>query len=197
MYQKGIKRILDAFLALVGLIVLMPVFICICIWIKLDSEGSVFFKQKRVGKDGKYFMIYKFRSMFIKAPHDAPTHLLENPDAYITKAGCFLRKTSLDELPQLYNILKGDMAIIGPRPALYNQLDLITLREQYGVNHLRPGLSGLAQIKGRDELSIEEKVHYDALYVKKCSFVFDTYLVLQTVLKVIQKEGIKEGKDAS
>ena len=152
MYRKYIKRVLDFVLSLIGLILLSPVFITLCLWIKLDSPGPIIFKQKRVGKNREYFNILKFRTMYIDTPSDMPTHMLANPDQYITKAGKFLRKTSLDELPQIINILKGEMAIIGPRPALWNQYDLIGERDKYQANDIRPGLTGWAQINGRDEL---------------------------------------------
>lgn len=161
MYKYGIKRILDFFLSLSGIIILSPLLIILSIWIKLDSKGPVLFKQQRIGKNKTYFNIYKFRTMYVDTPHDVPTHLLKNPDAFITKSGHFLRKTSLDELPQLFNILSGQMAIIGPRPALWNQYDLIELRDKYHANNVRPGLTGWAQINGRDELDIETKATLD------------------------------------
>ena len=161
MYKYGIKRILDFFLSLSGIIILSPLLIILSIWIKLDSKGPVLFKQQRIGKNKTYFNIYKFGTMYVDTPHDVPTHLLKNPDAFITKSGHFLRKTSLDELPQLFNILSGQMAIIGPRPALWNQYDLIELRDKYHANNVRPGLTGWAQINGRDELDIETKATLD------------------------------------
>ena len=154
MYKHFLKRVIDFILSLIGLIVLSPVFIILCVWIKLDSKGPIFFRQKRVGKNKKHFNILKFRTMYIDTPKDMPTHMLSNPDQYITKAGKFLRKTSLDELPQIINILKGEMAIIGPRPALWNQDDLIAERDKYGANDIKPGLTGWAQINGRDELEM-------------------------------------------
>ena len=156
MYRVFIKRLIDLVLALCGLIVLSPVFIILCIWIKLDSKGSVLFKQKRVGINKTHFNILKFRTMYIDTPKDIPTHLLKDPDQFITRAGKFLRKSSLDELPQIINIIKGDMSIIGPRPALWNQDDLVDQREKYHANNVRPGLTGWAQINGRDELRSEE-----------------------------------------
>lgn len=170
MYNCYIKRILDFILSLIGLIILSPLFIVLIFWIKLDSKGPVFFNQKRVGINKTYFNILKFRTMYIDTPKDMPTHMLSNPDQYITKAGKFLRKTSLDELPQIINILKGEMSIIGPRPALWNQYDLIKERDRYGANDIKPGLTGWAQINGRDELEIDVKAKLDGDYVKKCLF---------------------------
>lgn len=193
MYQHGIKRLLDFVLSLIGLIVLSPVILILCLWIKLDSKGPIFFRQKRVGLDKKYFNILKFRTMSIDTPKDTPTHLLANPEQYITKAGHFLRKTSLDELPQIINILKGEMSIIGPRPALWNQEDLIALRDQYSANHVRPGLTGWAQINGRDELEIEEKAKLDGYYVRHMSFLFDLKCFIGTIVSVLKHEGVVEG----
>ena len=170
MYQKVFKRWLDFFLALAGLICLSWLMLGLCIAIKLDSPGPVLFKQKRVGIHKKHFQILKFRTMRSDTPHDMPTHLLKSPDQYITRVGRFLRKTSLDELPQLLNILMGDMAVIGPRPALWNQYDLLEERDKYGANDVRPGLTGWAQIHGRDELEIPEKARLDGEYVKNISF---------------------------
>ncbi len=161
--------------------------------IKIDSKGPAFFIQKRIGKNKKTFNILKFRSMSIDAPKDAPTHQLNNADSYITKVGNFLRKTSLDELPQLINIIKGEMSIVGPRPALWNQFDLIEERDKYNANDVRPGLTGLAQIKGRDELSIEVKSMYDGEYVKNITFLNDVKIILGTIFKVVSREGIQEG----
>ena len=161
--------------------------------IELDDPGPVFFAQKRVGIHKKYFYLYKFRSMKMSTPHDIPTHLLENPEQYITKVGAILRKYSLDELPQLINILKQDMSIIGPRPALWNQYDLIEERDKYGANDIKPGLSGWAQINGRDELSIQDKARLDGEYVEKMSFLFDLKCVAQTVRKVLCHDGVVEG----
>ena len=155
------KRVIDLFISIVGLVVLSPVFLILVVWIKLDSKGPVLFKQKRVGIHKTHFNILKFRTMRIDTPKDTPTHLLENPEQYITKAGKFLRKSSLDELPQIFNIIKGDMAIIGPRPALWNQYDLIAERDKYGANDVLPGLTGWAQINGRDELEIPVKAKLD------------------------------------
>ena len=155
------------------------------------------FTQKRVGLHKTHFNIYKFRTMSIDTPKDTPTHLLENPDKYITKAGAFLRKTSLDELPQILNILKGEMSVIGPRPALWNQYDLIAEREKYGANDIRPGLTGWAQINGRDELPIDIKARYDGEYVKKMSLAFDARCFIGTIVCVLRKDGVVEGRSGS
>lgn len=189
-----IKRIIDFVLSLLGIIVLSPLFLIFAIIIKIESIGPVFFKQKRVGKNKEYFNILKFRSMRTDTPKDMPTHMLKNADAYITKFGNFMRKTSLDELPQLINILKGDMSIVGPRPALWNQYDLIEERDKYNANDIRPGLTGWAQINGRDELPIKVKAKYDGEYVKKVSFLFDLKIFFLTIGKVFKHEGIVEGE---
>lgn len=193
MYQKFIKRGIDFTLSLIGLVVLSPVFLLLCVWIKLDSKGPILFKQKRVGKNKTYFSILKFRTMYIDTPKDMPTHMLADPEQYITKAGKFLRKTSLDELPQIINILKGEMAVIGPRPALWNQDDLIAERDKYGANNVRPGLTGWAQINGRDELEIPVKAKLDGEYVKKLSFLFDCRCFFCTILSVLKSDGVVEG----
>lgn len=193
MYRNGIKRGIDLLLSLIGFIVLSPIFLIICIWIKFDSKGPVFFKQKRVGKNKEYFYIYKFRSMRTDTPKDCPTHLLSDPDQFITKSGKFLRKTSLDELPQLINIIKGEMAIIGPRPALWNQYDLIEERDKYKANDVRPGLTGWAQINGRDELEIDVKAKLDGEYVNHISFWFDIKCFFGTIVSVLKHEGVVEG----
>ncbi|MDD6174340.1 MAG: sugar transferase [Firmicutes bacterium] len=193
MYQNGIKRILDFILALLGLILLSPLFLILIAAIRIDSRGPVLFRQKRVGIHKKYFSILKFRTMRIDTPHDMPTHLLENPDQYITRVGRFLRKTSLDELPQILNILAGQMAVIGPRPALWNQEDLIAEREKYGANDVRPGLTGWAQINGRDELPIEEKAKLDGEYVQRMSFAFDVRCFFGTIGAVLHHKGVVEG----
>lgn len=192
-YKHFLKRVIDFILSLIGLIVLSPVFIILCIWIKLDSKGPIFFRQKRVGKNKKHFNILKFRTMYIDTPKDMPTHMLSNPDQYITKAGKFLRKTSLDELPQIINILKGEMAIIGPRPALWNQDDLIAERDKYGANDIKPGLTGWAQINGRDELEIDVKASLDGEYVRRMSFPFDVKCFFGTITSVLKHEGVVEG----
>lgn len=193
MYSKYIKRLFSIVMSFCGLICLSWLFLIIIIAIKLDSPGPILFRQKRVGIHKKYFEIYKFRTMRIDTPHDMPTHLLQNPDQYITKVGHFLRKTSLDELPQLFNILAGDMAVIGPRPALWNQYDLIAEREKYGANDVRPGLTGWAQIHGRDELEIEEKAKLDGYYVKKLGVVMDVRCFIGTIFSVLKSDGVVEG----
>lgn len=193
MYQRVVKRMIDFILALVATILLSWLLLLIAICIKVESKGPVFFRQKRVGIHKKHFEILKFRSMRIDTPKDQPTHLLANPEAYITKVGGFLRKTSLDELPQLLNILKGDMAFVGPRPALWNQYDLIAERDKYGANDVMPGLTGWAQINGRDELEIPVKAKLDGDYVKKCSFLFDCRCFFGTFKSVAKAEGVVEG----
>lgn len=193
MYNRYIKRLLDLIISLCGLIVLSPLLLLIALLIRIDSPGPVFFRQKRVGKGKKLFQILKFRSMRIDTPHDMPTHLLNDPDAYLTRTGKILRKTSLDELPQLFNIALGDMSIIGPRPALWNQFDLIAARDQYGANDVTPGLTGWAQINGRDELEIAEKAALDGEYVKKMSFLFDCKCFLGTFSAVFTRKGVVEG----
>lgn len=192
MYNKIFKRIIDFSLSLLGLIILSPLFLFIIIAIKIDDPGPAFFKQKRVGIHKNYFNLYKFRSMKMNTP-DLPTHLLKNPEQYITKIGAFLRKTSLDELPQMWNILKGDMSIIGPRPALWNQDDLVTERDKYGANDIRPGLTGWAQINGRDELEIPEKSRLDGEYIQNLSFGFDCKCFFGTILSVLKSDGVVEG----
>lgn len=197
MYTRYMKRLLSFVLSLFALIVLSPLFLIIMIAIKVDSKGPVFFKQKRVGIKKSYFSILKFRTMYIDTPSDMPTHLLKNPDAFITKVGKFLRKTSLDELPQLINILKGDMAFIGPRPALWNQYDLIEERDKYHANDIRPGLSGWAQINGRDELEIDVKAKLDGYYYHHMSFLFDIRCFFGTFLSVLRQDGVVEGGTGS
>ncbi len=193
MYQRFFKRLIDLVLSAVGLIVLSPFFLILAIAIKLDDPGPVFFRQKRVGIHKTYFHILKFRTMKMETPHDMPTHLLENPDQYITRVGRFLRKTSLDELPQIAQIFTGKMSIIGPRPALWNQEDLIVARDKYGTNDVRPGLSGWAQINGRDELPIDVKARYDGEYVERMSFLFDCKCFFGTIGKVLHADGVVEG----
>ena len=192
MYQY-IKRFIDFFMAFIGLVVLSPIFIIICLAIKLDSRGSVLFKQKRIGRGKKYFYMLKFRTMKMDAPKDCPTHLLKNPEQYITRMGKFLRKSSLDELPQIFHILTGKMSVVGPRPALWNQMDLIKERDKYRANDVRPGLTGWAQVNGRDELAIEIKAALDGVYVKKMSFLFDIKCFFKTIVGVLMHEGIVEG----
>lgn len=193
MYRNGLKRVLDFLLALMGIIVLSPIFLLLFLAIKIDSQGPTIFKQKRIGKGKKYFYIYKFRTMRTDTPKEMPTHLLENPDYFITKVGKFLRKTSLDELPQLWNILKGDMAIIGPRPSLWNQYDLIQERDKYGANDIRPGLTGLAQINGRDELEIPVKAKLDGKYTTHVSLPMDLKCFFGTISAVFKSDGVVEG----
>lgn len=188
-----IKRELDFALSLGACLMLAPLFLILCIAIKADSRGPVFFKQKRVGIHKRYFYIYKFRTMRIDTPKDMPTHLLENPDQYITKAGHFLRKSSLDELPQLFNILRGDMSFVGPRPALWNQYDLVRERDKYGANDVPCGLTGWAQINGRDELLIPVKAKLDGEYVRRMGFWFDIRCFLGTFVSVLRADGVVEG----
>ena len=191
---KAVKRALDVFFSLLGLIVCLPFIPVFWIIIKLDSPGSMLFRQRRAGKNAKLFTLYKLRTMRPDAPRNVPTHMLQNSNSHITKLGAFLRRSSLDEMPQLINILRGDMSVVGPRPALWNQDDLIALRETNGANSVRPGLTGLAQIMGRDELPIEVKAAYDGEYVQKMSFFFDLRIVIKTVTSVISAKGIKEGR---
>ena len=193
MYQRYFKRLLDVVFSLCGLIFLAPVFLILMIWIKLDSPGPVFFKQKRVGKGKTYFNILKFRTMRTDAPSEMPTHLLTNPEAFITKSGRFLRKTSLDELPQIINILKGEMSIVGPRPALWNQYDLLEERDRYGANDVTPGLTGWAQVNGRDELEIDVKARLDGEYVHHMTFKMDATCFLMTITNVLKQKGVVEG----
>ena len=191
-YPK-IKRLIDIVVSLLGCIILSPLNLILCIAIKIDSKGPILFKQKRVGIHKTYFNILKFRTMRIDTPKDMPTHMLTNPEQYITKVGKFLRKSSLDELPQIINILKGDMSIIGPRPALWNQDDLIAERDKYGANDVMPGLTGWAQINGRDELEIPVKAALDGEYVKKMSFGFDVKCFFGTITSVLHHDGVVEG----
>jgi O-antigen biosynthesis protein WbqP len=193
MIYLKIKRLMDFIVSLIGTIVLSPLFLILIIVIKLDSKGPVLFKQKRVGIHKSHFHILKFRTMRIDTPKDMPTHMLEEPDKWITKTGKFLRKTSLDELPQIFNILKGDMSIIGPRPALWNQYDLIAERDKYGANDIPVGLTGWAQVNGRDELPIEVKAKLDGEYVKKQGFLFDVKCFLWTIKSIVKRDGIVEG----
>ena len=190
---KFFKRTLDIVLSFLGMIVLSPFFLLLVLAIKLDSKGPVLFKQKRVGLHKKHFYILKFRTMRIDTPKDTPTHLLENPEQWITKVGKFLRKTSLDELPQIWNIFVGDMSIIGPRPALWNQYDLIAERDRYGANDVLPGLTGWAQIHGRDELPIAKKAELDGYYVQHLSFGLDVRCFFGTIKSVAKSEGVVEG----
>jgi len=188
------KRFMDFLISLIGLLCLSPILIIIALIIKLESKGPVFFTQQRIGKDKARFTIYKFRSMRTDTPKDTPTHLLTDPARFITRSGAFLRKSSLDELPQLINILKGDMSIIGPRPALWNQDDLIAERDRFNANGILPGLTGWAQINGRDELPIDQKAKLDGEYVQRMSLIFDTQIFFMTIFKVLRSEGIREGQ---
>lgn len=194
MYERYVKRILDFVLAVFGLVILSPLYLVIIIAIKLDSRGPILFEQKRMAQNKKSFKIYKFRTMRIDTPHNMPTHMLVHADSYITTVGKFLRKTSLDELPQLLNILKGEMSVIGPRPCLMNQKDLIVERDKYGANNVKPGLTGLAQISGRDELPIPIKAKYDGNYCKKVTFIGDLKIFFETVASVLRHDGVQEGK---
>jgi len=199
MYQNYIKRLIDIFLSLLGLILASWLYLIIFFAILIDDPGTVFFTQKRVGKGNTYFQLAKFRSMKLSTPHDIPTHLLENPEQYITRIGRLLRKTSLDEIPQLWNILKGDMSVVGPRPALWNQDDLIAAREPYGANQVRPGLTGWAQINGRDALEIAEKARLDGEYVQILNeggwkaFGMDLRCFFGTAIHALRGDGVVEG----
>jgi O-antigen biosynthesis protein WbqP len=192
-YKKFFKRLIDMILSGLAIIVLAIPMLIVSLIIKIDDPGPVLFSQKRVGINKTYFKLYKFRSMKMDTPHDTPTHMLSNPDQYITKIGKFLRKSSLDELPQIFNIFTGKMSIIGPRPALWNQYDLIEERDKYGANNVRPGLTGWAQINGRDELEIPVKAKLDGEYVQKLSFSFDIKCFFGTIFSVLRSDGIVEG----
>lgn len=193
MYENYVKRGIDVVLSACAMIALLLPMLVVAVTIKIDSPGPVLFRQKRVGIHKKAFTIFKFRSMPEDTPHDMPTHLLENPELFLSPWQKWIRKTSIDELPQIWNILKGDMAIVGPRPALWNQEDLIAERERYGANDVKPGLTGYAQISGRDKLSVERKAELDGEYAEKISFFFDLRLFFQSVLKVLQQEDVVEG----
>lgn len=199
MYKIFVKRMIDIILSLIGMIVLIPVFAIVSVIIYIDDPGPVMFKQKRIGKDKKIFWLHKFRSMKLNTP-DIPTHLLDNPDKYITNIGRFIRKASIDELPQIYDILIGKMSVIGPRPALWNQDDLIAERDKYGANDIRPGLTGWAQINGRDELPIDIKAKFDGEYTEKLdrggftAFFMDLKCFVGTITKVLKHDGVVEGK---
>ena len=194
-YLNVTKPFLGTLLALIGFLVLSPFMLVLVLIICIESPGGAFFTQKRVGKNKTFFTVYKFRTMRTDAPKDTPTHLLGNPDAHITKIGRFMRKFSLDELPQLINVIKQDMAMVGPRPALWNQDDLVAERDKYGANDVRPGITGLAQIKGRDELPIPVKARYDGEYVEKASLLFDIKVLFMTVFAVLRAHGVKEGSE--
>ena len=193
MYRKYIKRLLDFVLSLCALIVLAVPMVIFALMVKLDSKGPVLFWQKRVGAGKETFMMPKFRSMYTETPAEMPTHLLTDPDRWITPVGKVFRKLSIDELPQIFTILTGKMSIIGPRPALWNQEDLIAQRDKYGANDVRPGLTGWAQINGRDELEIEEKARLDGEYVEKMSFLFDCRCFFGTIAAVLRRDGVVEG----
>lgn len=193
MYAKFVKRLLDIILSVVALVLLFPLFLILAIWIKADTRGPVLFRQKRIGINKRTFNILKFRTMRVDVPHDMPTHMLRNPEEYITRSGRFLRRSSLDELPQLWNILIGQMSFIGPRPALWNQTDLIAERDKYGVNDVLPGLTGWAQINGRDELELPAKVRRDVEYVMNISFKMDVTIFFITVGNVLKSKGVVEG----
>ena len=193
MYQKFGKRFLDIVLSGCGIVVLAPVYLILAVAIKMDDPGPVFFRQKRVGIHKTHFQILKFRTMKMCTPKDTPTHLLENPQQYITRVGGVLRKLSLDELPQIFQIFTGEMSIIGPRPALWNQFDLIEERDKYGANDVRPGLTGWAQINGRDELPIDVKARFDGEYVQNLSFAFDCKCFFGTIASVLRSDGVVEG----
>ena len=193
MYQKFGKRLWDILLSGIGILVLSPVYLLVALAIKVDDPGPIFFRQKRVGLHKSYFQILKFRTMKMCTPHDTPTHLLQNPEQYITRVGKVLRKTSLDELPQIFQIFTGKMSVIGPRPALWNQFDLIALRDKVGANDVRPGLTGWAQINGRDEIPIEQKAALDGEYVKNLSFLFDCKCFFGSVTAVLGRKGVVEG----
>lgn len=193
MYRKYGKRMLDILLSGCGIVVLLPVYALIALAIYVDDPGPVFFRQKRVGIHKTHFPILKFRTMKMNTPKDTPTHLLENPEQYITRVGGVLRKLSLDELPQIFQIFTGKMSVIGPRPALWNQFDLIEERDRYGANDVRPGLTGWAQINGRDELPIDVKARYDGEYVEKMSFLFDCKCFFGTITSVLKSDGVVEG----
>jgi O-antigen biosynthesis protein WbqP len=197
MFYKITKKVLDFVLSLIGLILLSPIFLVLMILIKKNSKGPVFFKQKRFGKNKIFFDIYKFRTMYTDTPKDMPTHMLQDPSKCITKIGVFMRKTSLDELPQILNILKGDMSIVGPRPALWNQDDLIAERDKYGANDIPVGLTGWAQINGRDELPIIDKAILDGYYVEHKSTIMDMKCIFKTAFSVFKKDGVVEGGTGS
>ena len=194
MYIRYLKRTLDIFIAFFGIVILSPILIIISVVVFINDPGPVMFRQKRVGRNKRHFLMLKFRSMKMSAPHDTPTHKLKDPEQHITKVGRFLRRLSLDELPQLFNILIGQISVVGPRPALWNQYDLIAERDKYGANDIRPGLTGWAQINGRDELPIPVKAKLDGEYVEKMSFLFDIKCFWGTIIKVFRQDGVCEGE---
>ncbi len=193
MYAKYIKRIIDITLSFMALVILSWLYLGIIIAIKIDDPGPALFTQKRVGLNKEFFTLHKFRSMKMSTPHDIPTHQLDNPDQYITRVGKFLRKSSFDELPQIWDIFTGKMSIIGPRPALWNQDDLVAERDKYGANNVKPGLTGWAQINGRDELEIPVKAKFDGEYVEKLSFLFDLRCFFGSIFSVLKSDGVVEG----
>lgn len=193
MYKHFFKRLIDIVLSFIGIVVLALPMLIFALIIFIEDPGPVFFRQKRVGIHKTFFNVLKFRSMKMSTPHDMPTHMLENPEQYILKCGRWMRKMSIDELPQLFNILAGQMSIIGPRPALWNQDDLVAERDKYGANDVRPGLTGWAQINGRDELEIPEKARLDGEYVEKLSFGFDCKCFFGTITSVLHHDGVVEG----
>lgn len=193
LYERSLKRLLDVILSFIGLLLLSPLYLIITIAIFIDDPGPVLFTQKRVGKNKKFFKLHKFRSMKMSTPHDVPTHMLENPDQYITRVGRFMRRTSLDELPQIWDIIIGNMSVIGPRPALWNQDVLTAERDKYNANDVKPGLTGWAQINGRDELEIPDKAKLDGEYVERISLWFDVKCFVGTIFSVVKSEGVVEG----
>lgn len=192
-YEKFFKRVIDIILSGLGLIVLFPIYLIVIVAIKVDDPGPVLFTQKRLGKNKKFFKLHKFRTMKMSTPHDVPTHMLDNPEQYITKVGRFMRRTSIDELPQVWDIFVGNMSVIGPRPALWNQDVLVAERDKYNANNVKPGLTGWAQINGRDELEISDKAKLDGDYVKKISFPFDVKCFIGTIFSVARSKGVIEG----
>ena len=194
MYRKFGKRFLDIVLSGLAILLLWPLFLILAVWIKLDSEGPVFFRQTRIGIHKTKFEILKFRTMQKDAPKDVPTHMFSDSHHWITRAGRFLRKASLDELPQLFQIFIGKMSIVGPRPALWNQYDLIAERDKYGANDVRPGLTGWAQVNGRDALSVEEKARYDGEYAAHTTFAMDMICIWRTFSTVVTRKGFSEGR---
>jgi len=193
MYAAGLKRFFDILFSCLLIAALSPLFLFIALWIRKDSPGKVFFLQRRTGRGGTEFQIKKFRTMRANAPHDIPTAELQDPNLWITESGAFLRRTSLDELPQLLNILRGEMSFVGPRPALWNQDDLIALRQESGADAVRPGLTGLAQARGRDELSVPVKAGFDAEYAQRITFATDFHILLETASGVLTQRGVREG----
>lgn len=192
-YERILKSVIDSILSFLGLVILSPLFLILVVWIKMDDPGPAFFTQKRVGKGKTFFSLHKFRSMKMSTPHDMPTHMLDDPDQYITRAGSFLRRSSLDEIPQIWDIFRGKMSVIGPRPALWNQADLVAEREKYAANDVMPGLTGWAQINGRDELEIPEKARLDGEYVEHLTPGMDIKCFFGTIKSVAKSDGVVEG----